>query len=227
MDIQDILLTTAQVTTVVHYTYAPGPGKLTEEVTKQWVAWGEKAQCASIVEEKGASGDNAHLHILLGLTSSRDNIPKMLKRHIKLDNYKKPLIVTRYPRDVVQVARVANYHLKEEGRVTHLNKGWEWERIAVLSKRDLKRAKDYDLNKAVRFVSNSNAETIIVAWAKEKGFNLVDKVTFIECMKSMVKDGFIFRNVRAKNELFANVMAMTCGDTSYLDRFWEQELNQL
>ncbi len=204
MDIQSLLLVTGLVKCVAKLTFSPK--ELTDENKLAWTAWAETQIAACIIEESGANQNHPHLEMIVATSMTQKNIRRSIERNV--GTFTRIELVVKYPKNAQNVAWCAKYGRKEDGYIIVHEHGWDWKQIEIVGADDLKRVKDYKINKNMRILSGTNAQAIIMEYAKTKAIAIGCKESFKDVIKKMMKEGYQFHNIRGLDGIWCQIEVM-------------------
>lgn len=223
MDIQSLLLVTKQVKCVAKITYSVK--ELTDEFRQKWITWASNQTAACVVEEFGRNGGHPHLEMIIATSCDRSNIQRQIRT--KIGEFTNIECVTKYPKDAKNVAWCAKYGRKENGHIVLHEHGWDWKRIEIIGADDLKRVRDYKVNKNMRVLSTNNCQAIIMEYAKTKGLSIGCKESFKDVLEKMAKEGYQFQNVRGISCIWGQVELMLNLNAKHFTNWLDRQLDNM
>jgi len=207
-----------------HYylvTLAPGPVWFTEEEFDKIIIFCKRETQVLAYTEVAS---HKHLHVLLSSSMKKTfNVTRSFTNFFtkeKIPFVDKVTIDVRHSTVPIGYFWYLTDEIKNGTQVAI--KGWRMTWIQDTCRANLKVKPRKMLNKDTRVVNNVDGPALISQYAELHHMMLIDKVTFVRVVARMMKDKYLFHNVKPKC-LFATVLAIE-GHPKAAISFWENEL---
>ncbi len=199
-------------------------GEYAEDFEKKLCDWHSKKCDTALVVSEGGPGEVEHLHYH-SLGVFRDGRANGIKRQcdtlykkLNMEMGKNTVKVKSVP-EIVGLFHYLTKDLKDDPPL--MIKGWRMSWIKAQCLANLKKMPHKMLLQDQYTLTPKTAVNIIIQYAKRKGLVLVDRLSFRDCLKSMVRDHYRVNGIWGKITIICAEVLMECGNDSMFDAVFD------